>query len=82
MGHQIAPLPTNEEDQQRLFFEYRCKKCGHVTSFLEKWNSKEAHTCKKCGSEDTERLLSSFVVKSGGLSSDNSMCPTGTCPLS
>jgi len=62
--------------------EYRCKKCGHVTSFLQKWSNEETHTCEKCGSEDTERLLSSFAVRSGGLSSDNSTCPTGTCPLS
>jgi putative FmdB family regulatory protein len=60
-------------------FEYQCKKCGHVTSFLEKAGSKKAHVCEKCGSKDTEKLFSTFAAKSGGSSSS---CPTGTCPLS
>ena len=63
-------------------FEYRCKKCGHVTSFLEKFNSRQAHACEKCGSKDTAKLLSTFSAKSGGASTDSSSCPTGTCPLS
>ena len=58
-------------------FEYRCKKCGHVSSFLEKSGSKKTHACEKCSSKDTEKIFSTFAAKSG-----SSSCPTGTCPLS
>ncbi len=63
-------------------FEYQCKKCGHVTSFLEKAGSRKAHACEKCGSGRTEKVFSAFAAKSGGPSSSSSSCPTGTCPLS
>ena len=62
-------------------FEYRCGKCSHVTSFLEKSDSRRAHPCEQCGSRNTERLFSTFATKSGGSSSGSSSCPTGTCPL-
>ena len=62
-------------------FEYRCKTCGHVTAFLEKWDSEQAHACEKCGSQDTEKIFSSFAVKASHTYSDNTACPTGTCPL-
>ena len=61
-------------------FEYRCKKCGHVTSFLEKAGNKKFHACEKCGFKGTEKIFSTFAAKSGG-SSSGSSCPTGTCPL-
>ena len=63
-------------------FEYQCKKCGHVSSFLEKAVGTRAHVCEKCGSKDTEKAFSTFSAKSGGSSSVSSSCPTGTCPLS
>ena len=63
-------------------YEYRCKKCGHVTSFLEGLGRKEAHKCEKCGSRDTEKILSTFAAQTKGSSSGSSSCPTGTCPLS
>jgi putative FmdB family regulatory protein len=64
-------------------FDYKCKKCGHVTEFLESSGSKEAHRCEKCGSTRMEKLLSAFSVASGEGSgtSGSSSCPTGTCPL-
>jgi len=60
-------------------YEYRCAKCGHVMEVLEKAGATARHTCEKCGSRRTEKLMSTFGVgaKSGGGS-----CPTGTCPLS
>ena len=61
-------------------FEYQCKKCGHVTEFLEQAGSRKAHACEKCGSGKTEKVFSTFAAKSG--SSGGSSCPTGTCPLS
>jgi putative FmdB family regulatory protein len=63
-------------------FEYRCKKCGHVTSFLEKPDSRGPHACEECDSKATEKMFSTFVAKSGNSSSSTSSCPTGTCPLS
>jgi putative FmdB family regulatory protein len=63
-------------------FEYRCKQCGHVTSFLEKAGSQKSHPCEKCGSKATEKMFSTFAAKtkpSSGLG--NSSCPTGTCPI-
>ena len=62
-------------------FEYRCMKCGHVTAFLENPKARQRHKCEKCDSEDTEKVFSTFVAKSG-TSSSGSSCPTGTCPLS
>lgn len=62
-------------------FEYQCSKCGHVTSFLEKaTDGRIPHTCEKCGSNETEKIFSTFAARSGKASS--SSCPTGTCPLS
>ncbi len=62
-------------------FEYKCTKCGHVTAFLEKPNTRHHHKCEKCGSDGTEKVFSTFAAKSG-TSSSSSNCPTGTCPLS
>ena len=61
-------------------FEYRCKQCEYVTTFLEKVNAHAPHTCEKCGSKDTKKVFSTFAAKSGKASSAS--CPTGTCPLS
>lgn len=62
-------------------FEYQCKKCGHISSFLEKPGSTAAHACEKCGSGETEKMFSTFAAKSGDSSAGSSSCPTGTCPL-
>ena len=64
-------------------FEYRCGKCGHVTEFLEKPNSKVRHACEQCGGEALEKVLSTFSARVTGPSSSagNASCPTGTCPL-
>ena len=66
-------------------FEYRCKECGHVTSFLESAGKAGEHVCEKCGSKDTEKVFSAFAVKTSGVSTGSSgsapSCPTGTCPF-
>jgi putative FmdB family regulatory protein len=63
-------------------FEYRCKECGHVSSFLEKPDSRGKHPCEECGSTQTEKVFSTFSAKAGESSSgDAGSCPTGTCPL-
>ena len=43
-------------------YEYKCAKCGAVTSFFEKldehhWLNRK---CKKCGSRKTRKIMSSF----------------------
>ena len=63
-------------------FEYRCLKCGHVSSFLEKAGTKGPHLCEKCGSGEVKKILSTFAARSSDSSSSGSSCPTGTCPLS
>jgi len=63
-------------------FEYRCRKCGHVTAFLEKPDNRKPHACEECRSKATEKIFSTFAAKSGSSSSSTSSCPTGTCPLS
>ena len=60
----------------------QCKKCGHVTEFLEKLGADGAHVCEKCGSKSMQKELSAFAVASGAASGSGSLsCPTGTCPL-
>jgi putative FmdB family regulatory protein len=63
-------------------FEFKCKKCGQVTEFLEKAGSTGEHKCKKCGSTETEKIFSSFAARTGRLSSGSSGCSTGSCSLS
>ena len=65
-------------------FEYKCKKCGHITEFLEKSGSHHKHICEKCKSRDLQKLLSSFAAghSSSSASQSNGSCPTGTCNLS
>jgi len=63
-------------------YEYRCRECGHVTSFLERHGARSAHACRQCGSEETEKVFSTFAARSGRSESGPSSCPTGTCPLS
>ncbi len=62
-------------------YEYRCKKCGHVTEVLEKPDASGRHTCEKCGSRRMEKLMSTFGV-GAGVRPSGASCPTGTCPLS
>jgi putative FmdB family regulatory protein len=43
-------------------YEFKCDKCGAVSSFLEKideWHWRK-RKCKKCGSRKTKKILSSF----------------------
>ncbi|OPX22525.1 MAG: hypothetical protein B1H04_04845 [Planctomycetales bacterium 4484_123] len=67
-------------------FQYRCKKCGHVTAFLEKPGSRGRHECQECGSAATEKVLLTFAAHSAasaghGACPNGASCPSGTCPL-
>ncbi|MEW6709931.1 MAG: zinc ribbon domain-containing protein [Candidatus Riflebacteria bacterium] len=59
-------------------YDYQCRKCGHVTTFLEKAGEKHEHPCEKCQANDTTRLFSSFQVNE---KENKSTCTTGTCPF-
>jgi putative FmdB family regulatory protein len=64
-------------------YEYKCKKCGRTTEFLERGSGRDRHVCPACGGTDLRKLFSTFAAgrsdsKAGGAGS----CPTGTCPLS
>jgi len=62
-------------------FEYRCNKCNHISSFLEKSGSKKKHICEKCNSDDLEKVFSTFSPQAGKSSSVQCPgCPMGTCP--
>ena len=64
-------------------FEYKCKKCGHITEFLEQGSVHHKHICEQCKSPDLQRLLSTFATghSSSSTSKINGSCPTGTCHL-
>ena len=50
-------------------YEYECKKCGRVTTVLQKMSDKAPSTCEYCGENDSlvKRVShSSFVLKGGG----------------
>lgn len=64
-------------------FEYRCKKCGRTTEFLERGSGRNRHVCPKYGGTDLQKLFSSFSLgRSDSEPGSVSSCPTGTCPLS
>ena len=59
-------------------FEYRCRKCNHITDILEKSGNKESHVCEKCGSKSTKKIFSTFSAK---VEDSDSGCSDGTCSL-
>lgn len=61
-------------------YEYKCRDCGSVGEFLMD-SSSEKPVCRACGSENMEKLLSSFAVsvKSGSPGGSASECPYGSC---
>jgi len=66
-------------------FEYKCADCGKVSEFLEKADSKDAHTCPACGSKTMKKQFSTFsaVIKQPSAGSKYHTCPSGgTCPHS
>jgi len=66
-------------------YSYACKDCGHKFDLLVGVISeKPEFKCEKCGSENIEKLLGSFSVRSSGgkAGSSGDSCPTGTCPAS
>ena len=65
-------------------FTYVCKECGENFDLLVGVTSEKVEPkCKKCGSKNIEKTLSSFSVGNakGTASSPGLSCPTGTCPI-
>ena len=61
-------------------YDYKCRDCGSVGEYLMN-SASEKPVCRACGSENTEKLLSSFAVsvKSGTTGGSDSACPYGSC---
>jgi putative FmdB family regulatory protein len=49
-------------------FDYSCRSCGHQFELLVLPSSKEAPACPTCGSENLEKELSGFAVKTREMS--------------
>ena len=48
-------------------FEYQCRKCREIFESLQLSRATEEDTeCPHCGSDRTERIVSSFATSSGG----------------
>ncbi len=48
-------------------FEYQCRECQEIFESLQLSRSREEDTeCPRCGSERTERIVSTFATGGGG----------------
>lgn len=62
-------------------FEYKCKKCGKVTEFLENNGAKISRKCAGCGSSDLEKQFSTFAPRvKEGPSKKCHGCSDHACP--
>ena len=60
-------------------FEYQCLDCAETFEKLHLSRSREESTeCPSCGSDRTERLVSSFATGSGAYGVSGSSCGTGS----
>lgn len=56
------------------FYEYKCASCAKVFTLLQKRDAKRSgYDCPDCGSQETERILSTFASAVAGSKSDG--CP-------
>lgn len=44
-------------------FDYVCRTCGSRTEALVRGVARDSVTCPRCGSQETERLISAFILK-------------------
>lgn len=65
-------------------YEYECRQCGHKFELLVR-SGDERPNCGSCGSQDTEKLFSSFGFSCGGSFTSSSggkgcsSCSTHNC---
>lgn len=63
-------------------YSYKCKDCGEEFDLLVGvGQGSEELKCRKCGSKNLDRMLTSFGVGAESSSIGSSSCPTGTCSL-
>ena len=65
-------------------YTYVCKECGENFDLLIGVTAEKVEAkCRKCGSINIEKAVSSFSVgnSKGKSSSSVPSCPTGTCPI-
>ncbi len=65
-------------------YNYVCKECGENFDLLVGVTAERVVAkCRKCGSKNVEKIVSSFSVgnSTGNSSSSGLSCPTGTCPI-
>ncbi len=58
-------------------YEYKCKNCGEKFEVLVFSQTDNSIVCVKCGSENTERMLSSFASNMGTGSTGSACKNTG-----
>ena len=63
------------EDNTMALYDFKCMDCGEVTEYLV-FSESDKLSCKKCGSERLEKLMSSFAVSVKTTSSDS---PKASC---
>ena len=65
-------------------YSYVCKECGENFDLLVGVTVESVELkCRKCGSNNIEKTVSSFSVGNSTSKSSSSVssCPTGTCPI-
>ena len=67
-------------------YEYKCGKCGHITEFLERFDSKADHQCEKCGGGNLTKVMSVFSANAEGksITGGADSCPScsdGSCSI-
>jgi putative FmdB family regulatory protein len=56
-------------------YEYQCKVCGTVSEFLHRVDRNQTITCKKCGSLEMEKILSTpFLLSSAAKNTQGRTC--------
>jgi putative FmdB family regulatory protein len=56
-------------------YEYRCKQCKFVNEFLSKMGDKgETLSCKNCGSNNLEKMLSVASISTSSFSNSDKEC--------
>ncbi|MFA5422815.1 MAG: zinc ribbon domain-containing protein [Phycisphaerae bacterium] len=64
-------------------FEYKCRKCGRISEFLEKADSTAKRKCSHCGSTDLNKQFSVFSAQvKEGQSKKCLGCTDTGCPHS
>ncbi|MCB0296755.1 MAG: zinc ribbon domain-containing protein [Calditrichaeota bacterium] len=58
-------------------FDYRCKTCGTKFETLVFSSQKGPVKCEQCGSEETEKLMSSFAAHCSGFGSSSGSSSSG-----